>query len=49
MAARKQVAAKKLVTQGDAPVDPKLNVSELAAYTMTASVILNLDEVVTRE
>ena len=42
-------AAKKLLTEGDAPADAALNPSELAAYTMTASVILNLDEVVTRE
>jgi hypothetical protein len=42
-------AAKKLIAEGDAPMDPTLNARELAAYTMTASVILNLDEVVTRE
>jgi hypothetical protein len=42
-------AAKQLLTEGDAPRDPSLNSTELAAYTMTASVILNLDEVVTRE
>jgi hypothetical protein len=42
-------AVKQLLTEGDAPRDPSLNSTELAAYTMTASVILNLDEVVTRE
>ncbi len=42
-------AAKKLIAQGDAKLDSKLDPSELAAYTTTASVILNLDEVITRE
>src|SRR5689334_2571352 len=36
-------AAIKLVGIGDAPRDPKLDVPELAAYTMTASVLLNMD------
>jgi hypothetical protein len=30
-------------------VDATLDAAELAAYTMTASVILNLDETITRE
>jgi mono/diheme cytochrome c family protein len=42
-------AAKKLLAEGDAPLDKTLAPEELAAYTMTASIILNLDEVVTRE
>jgi hypothetical protein len=42
-------AARKLVTVGESPLDPKLNVSELAAYTTVASLILNLDEMVTKE
>jgi hypothetical protein len=42
-------AATKLVRIGDAPRDPKLDVPELAAYTLTASVILNLDETITKE
>jgi hypothetical protein len=42
-------AARKLVTVGESPLDEKLNVSELAAYTTVASLILNLDETVTKE
>ena len=37
-------AAKKLIAVGESPVDEKLNPSELAAYTMVASLLLNLDE-----
>jgi mono/diheme cytochrome c family protein len=42
-------AAKKLLQVGESRPDPKLDVAALAAYTMTASVILNLDETITRE
>jgi hypothetical protein len=42
-------AALKLVTTGEFPRDPKLDVSELAAYTALASLILNLDETITKE
>jgi len=42
-------AAAQLVTIGVSKPDPNLNASELAAYTLTANVLLNLDEVVTRE
>ena len=42
-------SARKLVTVGESPLDGKLNVSELAAYTTVASLILNLDETVTKE
>jgi hypothetical protein len=42
-------AAKKLLSQGERKPDPKIDPAELAAYTMTASVIMNLDETVTRE
>ncbi len=42
-------AAKKLITQGASKPDAKLEAPELAAYSTTANVILNLDEVVTRE
>jgi hypothetical protein len=42
-------AADKVVTQGEKPRDPKLEAAELAAYTGVASVIMNLDEVLTRE
>jgi hypothetical protein len=41
-------AAAKLIAVGAKPRDPKLDPAELAAYTMTASVILNLDEVVNK-
>jgi hypothetical protein len=41
--------AKKLLAQGEWRVDATLDPAELAAYTMTASVIMNLDETVTRE
>ncbi|MCC6820772.1 MAG: PSD1 domain-containing protein [Verrucomicrobia subdivision 3 bacterium] len=37
-------AAKQLVSVGESPVNEKLNPSELAAYTMVASLLLNLDE-----
>jgi hypothetical protein len=36
--------AKKLLAVGESPVNDKLNSSEFAAYTMVASVLLNLDE-----
>ncbi len=42
-------AAKKLIAQGDSAPDAKLDAAELAAYTLTANVLLNLDEVVTKE
>jgi hypothetical protein len=44
-----QAAALKLVSTGESPRDEKLDVAELAAYTAVASLIMNLDEVVTRE
>jgi hypothetical protein len=37
-------AAKKLISVGESPVDEKLDASEFAAYTMVASLLLNLDE-----
>ena len=37
-------AAKKLVAVGESPVNDKLDSTELAAYTMVASLLLNLDE-----
>jgi hypothetical protein len=42
-------SAKKLISIGDTKPDPTLNASELAAWTMVANVVLNLDEVVTKE
>jgi hypothetical protein len=41
--------AAKLLTVGAAKADPQRDTIELAAYTGTANVLLNLDEVVTRE
>ena len=38
-----------LLSQGESPIDPKLNAAELAAWTTVGSVLLNLDEFVTRE
>ncbi|HEX5219397.1 MAG TPA: PSD1 and planctomycete cytochrome C domain-containing protein [Verrucomicrobiae bacterium] len=37
-------AARKLIAVGESPVNEKLNASELAAYTMVGSLLLNLDE-----
>ncbi|MEW6304644.1 MAG: PSD1 and planctomycete cytochrome C domain-containing protein [Verrucomicrobiota bacterium] len=42
-------AAAKLIQMGASKPDTKLNASELAAYTAVASLILNLDEVITKE
>jgi hypothetical protein len=42
-------AAKKLLSVGTTPLDAKLDPAELAAYTLTSSIILNLDETVTRQ
>ena len=41
--------ANSLILQGDSLRDASLNPSELAAYTTLASVILNLDEVITKQ
>jgi Protein of unknown function (DUF1553) len=41
--------ATQLVSLGESKADTKIPTPELAAYTLTANVILNLDEVVTRE
>ncbi|HAH48337.1 MAG TPA: hypothetical protein DCM07_26530, partial [Planctomycetaceae bacterium] len=38
-------AASKLIAVGESKPDPKLNPQELAAWTMIANLILNLDEV----
>jgi hypothetical protein len=42
-------SAVKLIAQGESKPDAKLDQTELAAYTLTANVLLNLDEVVTKE
>ena len=41
--------AQKYLAQGEAPRDEKLDARELAAYATVASLILNLDETVTKE
>jgi mono/diheme cytochrome c family protein len=41
--------AEKLIKVGESPIDPKLKPAELAAWTMVASTILNLDETMTKE
>lgn len=41
--------AKKFISQGASAYDSQLSVAELAAYTATAGVLLNLDRVVTRD
>jgi hypothetical protein len=42
-------AAEKFLAQGEAPRDAKLDVAQLAANTSVASLLLNLDEAVTKE
>jgi hypothetical protein len=41
-------AAKKLLSIGESPRDPKLDEAGLAAYTTLASMLLNLDEAITK-
>jgi hypothetical protein len=45
----KKDEAIKLLTVGDSPRKDQLDPSQHAAYTMMASLILNLDETVTKE
>ncbi len=42
-------AAQALVSAGESPRDTKLDVTELAAYSAVASLILNLDEAITKQ
>jgi hypothetical protein len=42
-------AATKYLSQGEHPRDPALDVEELAAYTSVASLIINMDEAVTKQ
>jgi hypothetical protein len=42
-------AALRLVSAGESPRDERLDVAELAAYTAMANLILNLDEVITKQ
>lgn len=44
-----RAAAKKLIREGESKPNPRLDAGELAAYTTVAGLILNLDEVVTKE
>ena len=46
--AKDKLGAEKLLKVGESPRDEKLDAIELAAWTMVANAILNLDEVVTR-
>jgi hypothetical protein len=41
-------AAEKVIRNGESPVKPELAPAELAAYTMAANLLLNLDETITR-
>ena len=41
--------AAQLLSVGERRNDPNLNAEELAAYSVTASLILNLDEVITKQ
>jgi Protein of unknown function (DUF1553)/Protein of unknown function (DUF1549)/Planctomycete cytochrome C len=42
-------AAERLIRHGESPPNPRFDPAELAAYTATASVIMNLDETITSE
>ena len=42
-------AALQLVSQGERPRNPELDLAELASYTTVASLILNLDETISKE
>ncbi len=46
---RQPAAAEKLLHVGEAPLDARWDAGELAAYATVANLILNLDEVVTKE
>jgi hypothetical protein len=41
--------AKAFITQGNSKPDPTLAAPELAAYSATASILLNLDRVITKD
>ena len=43
-----KAAAGKLLEVGDSPRNPTLDAADLAAWTVTCSTILNLDEVVSK-
>jgi len=44
-----EAAAKKLIAVGESKPDPKWNASELAAWTMVANLVMNLDEAINKE
>jgi Protein of unknown function (DUF1553)/Protein of unknown function (DUF1549)/Concanavalin A-like lectin/glucanases superfamily/Planctomycete cytochrome C len=46
---RDPAAARKLLSIGESPVDPKLDPSEFAAWMTVSSSILNLDETITKQ
>ena len=46
---RERDAAQSLLKVGESAVDQKMDVAELAAWTVVTSAILNLDETVTKE
>ena len=46
---RDRNAALQLLSVGESPRNTKLDTAELAAWTMVASTILNLDETITRQ
>jgi len=47
--AGREDAARKLLSQGEAPRDPDFDVTDHAATTMVASILLNLDEAISKE
>ena len=42
-------SVERLPYQGESPADPKLDTVELAAYASVGSLLMNLDEVITKE
>jgi hypothetical protein len=46
---RHEDQASALVSNGESPLKPGINKSELAAWTTVASMILNLDETVSKQ
>ncbi|NDD63423.1 MAG: DUF1553 domain-containing protein, partial [Acidobacteria bacterium] len=47
--AQQPAAAARLLAVGERRADPKLRADEMAAWSMVASLILNLDETITRQ